>query len=128
MTVYERIQAGHYKTKKLWPTATASIKAIDARRMREEYRADDNRLTELFWSDLADEFRIAKTDPFFIEFRRICCGQGHSSGLSEVYNFATEYRTLVDLYLAKIPSYMQPITAEGLAGDLFETTKIRKKK
>ncbi len=97
MSMHKRIQAGYYKTKK--PYSKAKVKAIDARRLREEYRIDESRLTELFWSDLADELGISKGDPFFSEFRRMCWDQGHSGGLSEVYIIATEYSGLIDMYL-----------------------------
>lgn len=93
------------KTKKPYPGYSKSqgpqFDDETMERMLAEYGADQYRLTELFWADVADELGIAKGDPFFSAFRRLVWSHSHQNGLNGVYFTIDEHRELIDLYLTK---------------------------
>jgi hypothetical protein len=57
------------------------------------YQAEQERLVELFWNDVAEDLGV-KDHPRFGKLKEIAWDAGHSDGYQSVYNWAS---TLVEL-------------------------------
>jgi hypothetical protein len=65
------------------------------RAARDVHWAEDQRLKQMFFDDLTDEFCI-KNHPKRDKFLYLCWQEGHSGGFSEVYNVACTWVELLE--------------------------------
>lgn len=66
-------------------------------KMRAEYDAEQMRITELFWSDLSEEYGISPEHPKYALLSSMAWEHGHSAGLQEVEYWFNELIQLIDL-------------------------------
>jgi len=93
MSIYENIANGKYNNTKEYPSHSYynnlmkhGVDRMDEYRQKiNEYGEEKKRLTELFWSDIEDEFGT-KNHTLKNSFRSYAWEQGHSGGYSEILN------------------------------------------
>lgn len=88
-SMYDRIQAGYYKTKLPYVAHKDDPEAYY------KYHEDQNRLLKEFEHDLFEELGI-QNNPKRYRLYSIAWSLGHSSGYSEVLSYAAELCPLIE--------------------------------